>query len=628
MRNLTKHLLLMMSMAVILLSSVFAEKAMADNSWVCIKSFYNDTNSCDSQTNKKGTSIFCSNADLSKNHCSTTKSRIRCISCDTNDTCQEEKQSGLAVCVPPASTPTPTRTPTPTPIPCTVSDRVGTGYNETCTDKNGTYTDYCNIVNEAREYLCVNNLCENRLKDKCSTSNKICQVQTDGKPVCVAPTPTLTTTPTSQYDQCVTGCDLIADYNLCPKQCTCYEACRTSLGEQACFDNCNAQFGAPTPTPRTTSTTTPKLVWKQIVVCPIPTTPPAPTGVGGQTVPTSTPTPTSPASQATPTATPTLTPTPTPNLFDCTNQTTEPFAGNYQCATIKNGLIQCPSGFGDFSPSTPYTGTSCSTGQGCCKQGAVQQANLFACQNQTGTYAGNYICADIINVATQCPDNYTPFQISSSYTGTSCGVAKGCCKQNPVAPTATPTPPLPGSTVLELSLALGGIGPRNNTVQNSKIAKSPVTINVFKMSEGGDETPVPPARKGILIYNLLEGKFKGTVNLGTSLSPGKYEFKIKVDRYLQKLVPGIFTVNAHTTEIQKITVDLPATNPLLAGNINMEGQSEDTINAMDYNSILNCYGGKFSSDCKTKVFPDLNFDEKVDIIDLNIVLRNIGKTDD
>lgn len=198
-----------------------------------------------------------------------------------------------------------------------------------------------------------------------------------------------------------------------------------------------------------------------------------------------------------------------------------------------------------------------------------------------------------------------------------------------ILPTATPSPiPLPGSTVLELSLALGGIGPRNNIVQNSRVAKSPVTIEVFKMLESGDETPVSPARKGILIYNLSDGKFKGSVNLGTTLSPGKYEFKIKVERYLKKLIPDIFTVSAPTTEIQKITVDLPATNPLLPGNINIQGQSEHIINAMDYNSILNCYGAKYSLDCKTEIFADLNFDDQVGIIDLNIVLRNIGKTDD
>lgn len=156
------------------------------------------------------------------------------------------------------------------------------------------------------------------------------------------------------------------------------------------------------------------------------------------------------------TQTPIPTATPIPVLFTCTNQTGL-FAGNYQCAAIINGAVQCPSGFGDFSPSTPYTGTSCSANQGCCKQGVITQGNLFACQNQTGTYAGNYTCADIINGATQCPEGYSNFQESSPYTGTSCGSARGCCKQNPVTPTKTPTPtptPIPGAPTATPTLTL------------------------------------------------------------------------------------------------------------------------------------------------------------------------------
>src|SRR3989338_1268060 len=50
-----------------------------------------------------------------------------------------------------------------------------------------------------------------------------------------------------------------------------------------------------------------------------------------------------------------ITPTPTPKLFTCKNQIGV-YEGKYICASIINGSIQCPSGFGDYSPSTPEYG--------------------------------------------------------------------------------------------------------------------------------------------------------------------------------------------------------------------------------------------------------------------------------
>jgi hypothetical protein len=53
------------------------------------------------------------------------------------------------------------------------------------------------------------------------------------------------------------------------------------------------------------------------------------------------------------------------------------------------------------------------------------------------------------------------------------------------------------------------------------------------------------------------------------------------------------------------------------------------LNVGDYSAVVDCFGEKLNTVlCLYRDSADLNFDGVVDIIDLNIVLRNFGKTDD
>lgn len=164
--------------------------------------------------------------------------------------------------------------------------------------------------------------------------------------------------------------------------------------------------------------------------------------------------------------------------------------------------------------------------------------------------------------------------------------------------------------MLDLDLPLEGIGPNNNNLP-SDVAKSSVTVEV--LSNITEKVTLTKTDK--VVYDPSSGKFKRNVDLGNKLSPGEYEIKIKVDRYLKKLVPAIFTVKK-TTEIQTIPIQIKT--PLLR-----------SVGVLDYNAVANCYGDKLNTVlCANRESADLNFDEIVDIIDLNIVLRNFGKKDD
>ena len=434
--------------------------------------------------------------------------------------------------------------PTPTPA-CTLENKVGKSYSETCTGVDGPIASRCDTATSYQYALCSATACYYGLDSSC-TGGKVCIINVDGAPACV----TLTPTPAP---------------------------------------------GAPTSVP------TSVLKWTLVATCTSTTQQPAPT-TAAQIIPTSTPTS-----------------TPTPNLFNCINQI-GPASGNYQCAEIINGSVQCPPNFGVYLPSPEYTGTSCDTNQGCCKQGETAQPNLFACQDQiAGTLKGNYICADIVNESPQCPEGYTSFNLPSSYSGTSCGLKRGCCKQNPSVPTPTSTltpTPFPGSTVIDLSLALEGIEAKRTLL--STIGVSSVTIKAFQDTDTDRKNPVS-TKQGLVVYNSVNGKFKGTVDLGILLK-GNYLVTIKIDQYLQKLSPNIFTAEGGT-KIQTI----PITATLTPGNIN----GDNVIDALDFNAVLNCYGAKANTTgCQGENSADLNADRKVDIIDLNIVLRNYGKTDD
>ena len=171
-------------------------------------------------------------------------------------------------------------------------------------------------------------------------------------------------------------------------------------------------------------------------------------------------------------AQPTATPAPaaTPVIFSCINQT-GPSAGNYQCRGIVNGSTQCENGFSSFSPSSPFTGTSCTANEGCCKQGQAQSSNPFACADQArGEFAGIYACGPFTNGFAQCPGGFSEFTPNSTFTGTSCNSNQRCCKKD--SPLVVVVPPAGQSSVALTNCAIGD-GAHFCSVENPKTSFPP-----------------------------------------------------------------------------------------------------------------------------------------------------------
>jgi hypothetical protein len=175
-----------------------------------------------------------------------------------------------------------------------------------------------------------------------------------------------------------------------------------------------------------------------------------------------------------------------------------------------------------------------------------------------------------------------------------------------------PAAPTPGGVLLDLSLSLETIKPDQKNLP-AHVAKSPITIEVLhNLTE-----EVVVTKDDQIVYDKTDGKFKRILDLG-KIPPGEYEVKIKVDKYLKKLVPTIITV-IETAPEETQTIALDITTPMLR-----------SVGLLDFGAFVDCYGSKINDpdSCKHQDSADLNFDEVVDIIDGNIVLRNFGKTDD
>src|SRR6185503_21005460 len=111
-------------------------------------------------------------------------------------------------------------------------------------------------------------------------------------------------------------------------------------------------------------------------------------------------------------------------------------------------------------------------------------------------------------------------------------------------PTSVPQPtdtPVPGSTVLVLTLNLHGIGTGGDSAnptslgnQNPTRASRNVTVDIYDV-----QNQLVVSQTGTIEYNSNAGKFVGSVNLGPQFVTGLYTIKVKTDQYLRSIVPGI-----------------------------------------------------------------------------------------
>lgn len=158
--------------------------------------------------------------------------------------------------------------------------------------------------------------------------------------------------------------------------------------------------------------------------------------------------------------------------------------------------------------------------------------------------------------------------------------------------TATPsgsvTPePTSITTSLSLDLLLHGVGaagdnpnPRGNDLSNKNPLHPQRDVDIIIIDSTNQ---VIATQAGAILYDNGDGSFKGKVDLGTSFPTGNYNIKIKTDRYLRKLVPGIQTItNLKDNKIPQIDV--------VAGDVN----DDNILNVLDYNAFLDCGYGEIN----------------------------------
>lgn len=201
-------------------------------------------------------------------------------------------------------------------------------------------------------------------------------------------------------------------------------------------------------------------------------------------------------------------------------------------------------------------------------------------------------------------------------------------------PTATlqPLPTVEG-TAIKLNLFLHGVGAAGdnpNPTGNALSNKNPihpqrdVQVEVYNT-----DNQIVASASAPVNYDPQTGTFVGTMALGAGVTGGNYNVKLKTDRYLRRLVPGI-------QQIQTNVVNELADTQLVAGDTN----TDNFLNVLDYNALLDCgYGelepkpiadanSKFNT-TECKAHPpvrnvDVNDDGLVNSFDYNLFLRELS----
>ncbi len=189
-------------------------------------------------------------------------------------------------------------------------------------------------------------------------------------------------------------------------------------------------------------------------------------------------------------------------------------------------------------------------------------------------------------------------------------------------PTLTPFPtitPIPMATNFSFTVYLHGIGNSGDSTNpdSSLSNKNPLhfqrNLSVFVYDANN---ALVLQQQGTINYNNVNGFFNGTINMGTTLQSGNYTVKVKSDSYLRRLIPGIQSITAGTTNI------MPAVT-LVAGDFN----GDNVINIIDYNMLTGCYSDLLPPtfcDQTRKNLTDITDDGNVNQYDYNLFLREIN----
>lgn len=190
-----------------------------------------------------------------------------------------------------------------------------------------------------------------------------------------------------------------------------------------------------------------------------------------------------------------------------------------------------------------------------------------------------------------------------------------------VTPTNTGTPAPTPATPLQFMVLLHGIGaagdnanPQGSSLSNKSPNHPNRTLTVTLFDTNNQQVA---QTTGTISYNSADGDFTGTAGFGTNVPSGSYIVKVKTDQYLTRRIDGIQTVTANQSN------NMPSAT-LVAGDTN----NDDTLNALDYNMILDCFSDTLPapacSDSQKQQMADLNDDGVVNQTDYNLFVRELS----
>lgn len=184
-----------------------------------------------------------------------------------------------------------------------------------------------------------------------------------------------------------------------------------------------------------------------------------------------------------------------------------------------------------------------------------------------------------------------------------------------ISPTLTPTPP---PTNISLNLYLDGIGFKNLTYDNKNPVnkKRNLTLQVFDLNNN-----LILEKTGEVDYSDTGGTFKGIVDLGYTLKTGTYNVKIRMEKYLKKLIKNV-QMNANTNNITSETTLLPGDINIVKDQSGNTVVGDNKVNLADYQTFYSCLSSTTTA-CINKA--DLNSDNIVNLSDYSLLMKNYGK---
>jgi len=251
----------------------------------------------------------------------------------------------------------------------------------------------------------------------------------------------------------------------------------------------------------------------------------------------------------------------------------------------------------DSNPLTPATGERGPTLLVTVSSGGTNPVTKFDCKNTTG-----YTCLS----SSSCDTGYTPYSPTS---GTTCDAGQICCQKNIAAGDTVIQLPTNAFTTLFTYSASSELLMSKD--QNITVYLYPSTFDLSTDPKGNS-----PTYKQI---GVLSASTVTTTNFDLGpVTAGQYKVLLKAPQYL-RVLEGTYTV-PQGGGIIPLTL-----NKNLVNGVG-DTDNSNTLDSLDYGTILGCTGKRPNTVCTNKAGADLNGDGVVDQIDLSIFLRSLSFT--